>query len=54
MSTLNKRGVLITVAISNGFGVTSPRTSTYTIYIPLERLPEGMLEQVGFQLYRKY
>ena len=39
---------------SNRFGATSPGTCRYTISIPLQRLPEVVLEQVGFQLYRKH
>ena len=33
---------------------TSPGTCKYAISILLERLPEAVLEQVGFQLYRKH
>ena len=40
--------------VSNGFGATNHGTCRYTISIPLERLPEVVLEQVGFQLYRKH
>ena len=40
--------------VSNGFGATSPGTCRYTIFIPLERLPEVVLKQVDFQCYRKH
>ena len=40
--------------VSDGFGASSPRTCRYTISMPLERLPEDVMEQVGFQLYRKH
>ena len=61
-----ERGVLISGArcgtnrlerdgpVSNGFGAKSSGTCRYTISIPLERLPEVLLEQAGFQLHRKH
>ena len=39
--------------VSNSFGATSPGTCRYTIYTTSQRLPEVLLEQVGFQLCRK-